>query len=460
MSSEKNEPIAQTPTNETSGFAPGAPILSPPLDSFAEPPTNANADDATVAQQPANANSDDATTANSNFAPNFATSQAAPRPTRPPFGVPPRPLGFWALFFKDVTTSVVAVATFCFLSFFLFLATIALFAAALGGSDESQLVVEETISGDETAPGKIVVLPIEGTIETDEYGFLREAIDCIADDERVRGVVLRVNSPGGTIAGSDYYYTLLQDLKAELDVPIIASMGDVAASGGYYIATAADQIFAERSTLTGSIGVIVPMYDASELCEKFGVASTPVVSGPMKGMGDMMKKPTPEETAVWQALVDESYEQFLEVVRAGRPWYRGETAENGNDTENGENSEDGEDGEGGETLKNALALVEERDAELRRVADGRIYTAKQAKDLRLIDEIGFLDDAIDAAIEAAGLTAETAQVVRYEELEDWTSALGLSALAKRSEPLEKALDSVATPRGYYILPRALPTAGR
>ena len=296
------------------------------------------------------------------------------------------------------------------------------------------------------------MLPIEGVIETDEYGFLREAIDCIADDERVRGVVLRINSPGGTIAGSDYYYTLLKDLKAELDVPIIASMGDVAASGGYYIATAADRIFAERSTLTGSIGVIVSMYDASELCEKVGVASTPVVSGPMKGMGDFMKKPTPEETAVWQALVDESYEQFLDVVRAGRPWYRGENSENSENKLAGQNNEDGETGEN--------AVSEERDAELRRVADGRIYTAKQAKDLRLIDEIGFLDNAIDAAIEAAGLTQETAEVVRYEELESWTSALGLSALTKRSEPLEKALDSVATPRGYYILPRALPTTAR
>ncbi|MBQ2851590.1 MAG: signal peptide peptidase SppA [Thermoguttaceae bacterium] len=379
-------------------------------------------------------------------------SNAAPRPTTPPLRVPPRPIGFWPLFFKDVTVSVAGVATFCFLTFFLLFATIVGLAGALNDASESALVLEETISGDETAPGKIVVLPIEGVIETDEYGFLREAIDCIADDERVRGVVLRINSPGGTIAGSDYYYTLLKDLKAELDVPIIASMGDVAASGGYYIATAADRIFAERSTLTGSIGVIVSMYDASELCEKVGVASTPVVSGPMKGMGDFMKKPTPEETAVWQALVDESYEQFLDVVRAGRPWYRGENSENSENKLAGQNNEDGETGEN--------AVSEERDAELRRVADGRIYTAKQAKDLRLIDEIGFLDNAIDAAIEAAGLTQETAEVVRYEELESWTSALGLSALTKRSEPLEKALDSVATPRGYYILPRALPTTAR
>ncbi|MBQ7814293.1 MAG: signal peptide peptidase SppA [Thermoguttaceae bacterium] len=415
-------------------------------DQIANESPNENAADAPASTQTPASNAA-APSTNPNFARN-----AAPRPTTPPFRVPPRPIGFWPLFFKDVTVSVAGVATFCFLTFFLFFATIVGLAGALNDASESDIVAEETISGDETAPGKIVVLPIEGVIETDEYGFLRETIDCIADDERVRGVVLRINSPGGTIAGSDYYYALLQDLKAELDVPIIASMGDVAASGGYYIATAADQIFAERSTLTGSIGVIVSMYDASELCEKVGVASTPVVSGPMKGMGDFMKKPTPEETAVWQALVDESYEQFLDVVRAGRPWYRGEDSENSENTENKEN---------GESLETAeTALAEERDAELRRVADGRIYTAKQAQELRLIDEIGFLDDAIDAAIEAAGLTPETAEVVRYEELESWTSALGLSALTKRSEPLEQALDSVATPRGYYIIPRAFPTSAR
>jgi protease-4 len=391
----------------------------------------------------------DVSTPTPQLSPNFATPNAAARPVRPPFPAPPRPLGFWPLLLKDVITSVAGAAAFCFLAFFLLIATLAGVVGALGDSSESSLVLEETLYGNETANAKIVVLPIEGVIETDEYGFLREALECLANDENVRGVVLRINSPGGTISGSDYYYSLLQELKAELDVPVIASMGDVAASGGYYIATAADKIFAERSTLTGSIGVIVSMYDASELCEKFGVASTPIVSGPMKGMGDFMKKPTPEETAVWQALVDESYEQFLDVVRAGRPWYRGETPE---DSENKEN------GETGETLADATA--EERDAELRRVADGRIYTAKQAKDLRLIDEIGFLDDAIDAAIKAAGLTQETAEVVRYEELESWTSALGLSALAKRNEPLEKAIDAVATPRGYYIIPRAFPTTTR
>ncbi len=430
--------------------------------------------------EPTNENA--ASTPRPNFSPNFATPNAASRPT-PLFRVqPPRPIRFGQILLKDLATTVAGVATFCFLAFFLLIVGLGAFVAALDDASDSSLVVEETLFGDEKSAGKIVVLPIEGAIETDEYGFLRESIDLIAEDKRVRGVVLRINSPGGTISGSDYYYALLKDLKEELDIPVVASMGDLAASGGYYVATAADRIFAERSTLTGSIGVIVPMYDASALCEKLGVASSPVVSGPMKGMGDFMKKPTPEETAVWQALVDESYEQFLDVVRAGRPWYRGEeeqaaprrrvegvsakvfVEENETEPELAEQSADGETpASPAETVSNAgidAATLAEREQELRRVADGRIYTANQALELRLIDEIGFLDDAIDAAIEAAGLTAKTAQVVRFEEKESWSSALGLSALAPASKPLDKAFETVATPRGYYMLPRALPTSAR
>lgn len=440
---------------------------------------------------PENNDSPDARPTNENAVPSTPGPKISPnftpppnlRPT-PPFRVPPpRPIRFGQVVLKDLATTIAGVATFCFLSFFLVVVGIGACVAALGDGSTASLVVEETLSGDERSAGKIVVLPIEGTIETDEYGFLREAIDLIADDDRVRGLVLRVNSPGGTISGSDYYYALVKDLKEELGIPVVASMGDVAASGGYYVATAADRIFAERSTLTGSIGVIVPMWNASELCEKIGVASSPIVSGPMKGMGDFMKKPTAEETAVWQALVDESYEQFLDVVRAGRPWYRGaeEQAAPRRRVEGVSLKVFVEDSEpepepAAETLENAVVDAEsnaesakgspdettlaERERELRRVADGRVYTARQALELRLIDEIGFLDDAIDAAIEAAGLTAKTAQVVRFEEAESWSSALGLSALAPSRRPLEKALDSVATPRGYYILPRALPTSGR
>ena len=219
--------------------------------------------------------------------------------------------------------TVVGVVLFCFILFLFAIGTVVTLAKVLGAVDPSTAgLVETTVKGDDSCDGKVVILPIEGIIETDETGFIPTAIEALREDKRVRALVLRVNSPGGTISGSDYYLHLLKQLKEDLGIPVIVSMGDLAASGGYYISTVGDKIFAERSTTTGSIGVIVSMYNAAELCKKLGVRSNPVTSGPMKGMGDFMKEPTPEETAIWQKMVDDSYEQFLNVIKEGREWYR------------------------------------------------------------------------------------------------------------------------------------------
>ncbi|MBP5622199.1 MAG: signal peptide peptidase SppA, partial [Thermoguttaceae bacterium] len=255
--------------------------------------------------------------------PNVPSDSERPAPPRPLFR--PQPPRFWQIVLKDVAVTVVGVTLFCFLCFMIFVGSIALLASSLGsvGGEKSSLS-ETTIRGNDSSEDKVVVLPIEGIIETDETGFIPEAIDAIRDDKRVRALVLRVNSPGGTISGSDYYLHLLKKLKAELEIPIIFSRGDMATSGGYYISTVGDKIVAERSTVTGSIGVIISMYNAAELCKKLGVRSNAITSGAMKGMGDFMKEPTPEETAIWQKSVDDSYEQFLEVVKEGRAYYRGD----------------------------------------------------------------------------------------------------------------------------------------
>lgn len=403
--------------------------------------------------------------------PNFPRRYPSPAD----FGPPPRPMGFGLALLKDLLTTVAGVAVFCFLGFFLFLLGVATLVALFNGDGStSSVVLEEVLSGEDDAAGKIVILPIEGLIETDESGFLSESIEIVRDDPQVRGLVLRINSPGGTVSGSDYYLHLLRELKEELGIPIVVSMGDIAASGGYYIATVGDKIFAERSTETGSIGVIIPMYDASALCEKIGVASSPVVSGPMKGMGDLMKKPTPEERAIFQSLVDETYEQFLEVVREGRPWFRGEDGdaaavprrtnaadlaiqafvEDDATDKNAENVVSDETVESGETSESAVFA--ERDAELRKIADGRIYTARQAKELRLIDEIGFLSDAVEETIALAGLDADSTQVVRYSEIESWTDSLGLASMKARDKRVEKAAKALSAPKAYYLAPRSLP----
>lgn len=440
---------------------------------------------------------------NNNTTPNqFSPNGAhAPVPRRP---MPPQPPRFWQIVLKDMATTVVGVGFFCVLMFVLFVTTLGVVGKAISEIDpqSGEIFVEKTLRGDENCANKVVVLPIEGVIETEETGFIAESIKAIRKDPRVSALVLRVNSPGGTISGSDYYLNLLKKLKSELEIPIVVSMGDMATSGGYYISTVGDKIFAERSTTTGSIGVIVSMYNAAELCKKIGVRSSSIVSGPMKGMGDFMKEPTPEENAIWQKCVDDSYEQFLNVVKDGRAYYRGvenapvapkarrktvagitvktvkenvapeesdvvaneKNETNENTTEEPEQvdknilandeSQQNEDTEEPEDNVNIESLIKTRDAELRKLADGRIYSAQDAKDLRLIDEIGFLDDAIDAAIDMADLVENKVHVVRYEEEEDFFQSL-LSVVAKE-QPLGDAMKAFAVPRGYYICPRALP----
>lgn len=348
-----------------------------------------------------------------------------PRSAQRAYPEPPRPPRFWQIFIKDVCTTVIGVTLFCVLCFFFMGCLVYVAASALGGALSADLGTsvgtETVISGDDSAPHRVVVLPIVGEIETEEDGFIATAIKELEEDDKLAAVVLRIDSPGGTISGSDYYHHLLTELKKKKNVPIVVSMGDLTASGGYYISMVGDKLFAERSTTTGSIGVIIPMYNAAALCEKLGVRSAAITSGAMKGMGNFTKEPTPEEIAIWQSLVDDGYEQFLDVVRAGRPYFQDE----------------------------------DKDAELREIADGRVYTAPQALEKHLIDEIGFLSDAIDAAIELAGLDKNEVQVVRFDEEPDFLSSLGLTMKSEKAK-LNKAVDAVAVPRAYYLCPRALP----
>lgn len=451
--------------------------------------------------------------------PNDSDQNSQQFPNRPQFNgipeqprryYPPQPPRFWQIVLKDMATVIVGIGFFCLCGFVLMISSLTVIGKTLMESvPSSTSLVQTTLRGSENCANKVAVLPIEGVIATDETGFLTEAIEEIKNDSRVRALVLRVNSPGGTISGSDYYLHLLKRLKAELEIPVVVSMGDIAASGGYYISTVADKIFAERSTMTGSIGVIMSMYNGAELCEKIGVKSNAITSGPMKNMGDFTKEPTPEETAIWQKCVNDSYEQFLSVIKEGRPWFRGEdgapvipkpqhkqvagvkvktiAAEEETPVEKAveetpadtpaeeapaedavaEAAASEETPAEAETAEEAASpsvqaaeeapapdVAAERDAALRKLADGRIYSAQDALDLHLVDEIGFLDDAIDAAIEAAGLVESDTEVVRYEEEEAFLDTLLQSY--NKTEPLNKALDAVSTPRAYYICPRALP----
>jgi protease-4 len=203
--------------------------------------------------------------------------------------------------------------------------------------------------------------------------LFREKLKAAAEDPTVRAVVLRINSPGGGVTASDIMYRDLLAFRAKTHKPVVACMMDVAASGGYYLAMGCDSVYAHPTTTTGSIGVIMSLYNAEELCKKLGVQNDPIKSGPNKDLANPARKLTEEERKILQGMVDQFHARFVAVVAQGR------------------------------------GLPEEK---VRAVADGRVYTAAEAKKLGLVDEIGYLDDAINEAKARAGLSDAT--VIAYD----------------------------------------------
>ncbi len=275
----------------------------------------------------------------------------------------------------------------------------------------------------ETAEDKIAIIKVEGPI-LDADGFIKKQIDRVREDKSVKAVVLRVDSPGGTVTASDFLYHHLLDMAEDRNLPIVVSMGSLCASGGYYMAMAAgdgeDVIYAEPTTWTGSIGVVIPQYDVSGLLESWNVQDESVVSHKYKLMGSPTRQLSEEEEEeqrkLLQELVDESFERFKNIVLSGRP-----------------------------ELKN--------DAEsLATATTGRIFTASQAKELKLVDEIGFLEVAINRAAELAGRKPDSLRCVQYEEP---PTSLGMllgvdSGVLPAGKTGLSAILDLAAPRAYYI----------
>jgi len=231
---------------------------------------------------------------------------------------------------------------------------------------------------------KIVVIDVDGVMmNRPQSGLMRqgdnpvstflEKLDKAAADDDVKAVVLRINSPGGSVAAADMMYHSLAKFKHRTRVPVVACMLDVAASGGYYLACGADGIVAQPSTVTGSIGTIMQTFSVAGTMEKIGVETVAVKSGKMKDIASPLHDLSDEEKQILQQIIDGMYEQFLAVVENGRP-----------------------------------DLEPNR---LRRLADGRVFFAEQAKELGLIDRIGYPDDAVNWAKQIAGI--EKAKTVIY-----------------------------------------------
>ena len=245
-------------------------------------------------------------------------------------------------------------------------------------------IEEKYVSHSKTASDKLAIIKINGLIASED-GFAKWQIDQVRDDPNVKAVVVRIDSPGGTINASNYLYHRLVELKNEKKIPLVVSMGGLAASGGYYVSMAVgdtpDTIYAEPTTWTGSIGVVIPHYDISELLTKWDITDDSIVSNPLKLLGSPTRKVTPElakqEHDILQDLVDQSFADFKDIVKSGRPAFQKDPAK------------------------------------LDKLATGQVFTAKQAKDDGLVDQIGYLDDAVNAAIKLNKLEPENVRVVKY-----------------------------------------------
>ena len=254
---------------------------------------------------------------------------------------------------------------------------------------------ETTLRG--SGDAKLLLLSIDGVMHegagpADLFGIrqesqisrLRDELDTARADPAVQGVLLRINSPGGTVTAAEILYDEVLRFKQERRIPIVAQFMGVAASGGYYVAMAADEIVAYPTSVTGSIGVVSSLFpNLTGLMEKLGIEDQTLVTGPFKDTGSALRPMRADEREQLQSVVDDLHLRFLEVVESGRP-----------------------------------GLSRERIEEL---ADGRIYTARQALAAGLIDRVGDIQVSVERLEQRGGL--EAVRVVRYHRPGEYRSNL-------------------------------------
>ncbi|MGQ0635056.1 MAG: signal peptide peptidase SppA [Planctomycetaceae bacterium] len=299
------------------------------------------------------------------------------------------------------------------------LANISMYAAYQDYFASAEGPSEKYRSGEREARDKLAVIRVSGTIMPPFTDRVVKAIEHAGKDEQVKGILLSIDSPGGFVSDSHQIYHQLKRLREKHQKPIVVSMGSMAASGGYYIAMGAGpqaRIFAEPTTWTGSIGVIIPRYDLTGLAEKVGVRSEPLKTGEFKDALNMFRQMTPAEKAVWEDIMNQSFEQFLEVIHEGRPKLEME--------------------------------------KIREVATGQVFTAKDALARGLIDEIGYEEEALAALKTACGL--KEARVVTYQFPTSFVDLLLGSTRAPDPLAQWRALLESAVPRAMYLCSWGLP----
>ncbi len=291
-------------------------------------------------------------------------------------------------------------------------------AASAGENNESSVsAIAEAFNKSSAKPG-IAWIKVRGVIAQDDNsgpfsrpsgaGAIAKKIRDAAADKNVKAIVLDINSPGGTVASVQNIYNELLRAK-EKEKKVVALFRDVAASGGFYIAMAADKIVAEPGTITGSVGVIMQTSNVEGLFDKIGVKVTPITSGKYKDMGSTFRPMTDAEKAILQDMVNDTYTQFFAAVKAGRPDVKAE--------------------------------------DLTEYTDGRVFTGQRAFNLGFVDKLGGEEEARLLAGELAGLEDPKIITTRGDDVREFIFSLGSTM---ENQTLAKQLQTLATPSVSYL----------
>lgn len=258
--------------------------------------------------------------------------------------------------------------------------------------------------------GRVALVKIEGVII--DSSRVVEELDDYAEDSSIKAIVVRIDSPGGGVVPAQEIYDAINKVKKE-GKKVVVSMGSVAASGGYYIAAAADKVIANPGTLTGSIGVKMEFATIEKLLEKIGVKGMVIKSGEYKDIGSPYRDMTTQERKLLQNVIDDVHTQFIKAVAEGR------------------------------------RLPED---DVRQIADGRIFTGRQAKELKLVDELGDLDSSIQTAADLAGIKGKP-RVVSKEKKPRFFDYLKDETAAWISGVIRQAIIESRQPKLQYIYQR-------
>ncbi|MBI5365525.1 MAG: signal peptide peptidase SppA [Planctomycetes bacterium] len=339
--------------------------------------------------------------------PALPPAPASPIPPRPPAPPPPPPSAR-----RGLPLGCILLCLFCGFAFCVGSGLLLLIVAGATGSAASKPPrrVERFVEGEADAESKVLRINVHDVIIASSGSWGRKGKDPAGDlhlqlqqagtDPTIKAILLDIDSPGGGVTECDEMYEeVVRWKQAHPGVPVVALFGGTAASGGYYLGCAADWIVAHPSTLTGSIGVILSYLNFEDVMKKYGVKEVVYKSGPKKDIISISRMPTPEEEAVLQSVVVDNYGRFVDVVAAGR---KGKAR--------------------GLTREAILPL-----------ADGSVYSGRQALENGLVDQIGYAEDALAKAKGLAGVA--TARLIEYEE----SKGLGEMLFGGTAAPAPEAL---------------------